>query len=919
MAKNVQADTRDAFYKALDRYSLFEVIEAILVREEEEKRKGGAQATLVEEVSPPIAASQPMINSGGDSAHNWLWLICTDIISNICIHDASLFRTYLISSFDSPNSILSMVFTLMSSRHLTTSLAHQLSCLIRLVLDPEAMSIQDQYLFLGRIYEEHLVKLLEPLRAMQPSRPDENPFSSREVMFSQTTNPLQLLRESQARQTARDQAQIGYHIAAYHAIELLSYCALHHNAPPSEGLDGPVEPPPNSNYFRNFAVKHNVLPLVMNLLRTTRRNDLVCSAIRFFRICLGNRDAFYTEIILAHHLFEPILMHFAANGARYNLLNSVVCEMMFFFNETHRAGDKNSSLRNYNPNSIRFLECLVHQYWTRYGLDKITYVGTFQESKCLVEEWERMRGRREEMERNQHHLQQQNASSSSSSRNERGERKSNGATARMIPDDDSDMPMYGEGGHRGPRTAISRTMRAVLADEEEEEEDGQEVGGRRGNKFTVRTGGGHSSGTSKHRLITKRRKTHQKPPPQLLADEYYAEEHAVDAQADLDRAFHHANTSSPDSSSGGGNPLLHAEHNTDSPATDDSFEEFEVTHSPSSSLGSDSMGEGDGMSSSPEPSETLGGNAQRRIVFVSEQGGEVQRQLLPQPTSSGRRRSSSGGSSGKATMHKRKHEEEAEHAVEEFDEASGESTSKAFSASESSGITLTPAAASSRLPMHSPPAAASSTMFSSPPSHRASPPVLQHQPLSPRLHSSSASPPVPHHSPQKSSSHNPYAHVLASELPPTAARSPEMKGHVMPMPLTATSKPSSPPRQISMLDLADIEDDRTHQQEERLAASSGQSSSIAGMFTQQSSSPARSHSGGLLGNLNSPPPQSSTERIHPGLLHSPPHSSPNGKKAHGNASNTILSALHTSSPPLLPLQTQQDEPPMKRRRLDAST
>jgi hypothetical protein len=474
----------------LDRNALFEVLEAILTQEqahvpmdEEEAEEQQDSVTDPAAAAPPSLSRTPSASKdagtvGGNAAAedppaHWLWLVCTDIISNMCIHDASLFRSYLISSFHSPrgsHSILHLLFRLLGAPRLSMSVAHQMSCLIRLVLDPEAMSLADQQLFLGRVYEEHLPRLLKPLHFMQPEQPEQNPFGAHSGTTPVAMNPLQLLQQSRER-AAREARLERYHVAAYHSIELLSYCALHHtspvsSSPPDGGSSSSSDLSCSANYFRTFAEQHQVLPIVLSVLRCTRRNDLVCSAIRFFRICVGSKEAAYTESILRHRLFEPIFLHFQHNGPRYNLLNSVVCEMMHYFNLTHMAKTTEAAARaaaaaaaangqpasvpslpdNYNPHSIRFLAHLIEEgYFTRFGLDRIRYVKTFEESRALYAEWKK----------------QQAAE----------------ATRVMLLrrhpsiQDEEDGLLYGEGGHAGSRNTISRTMHSILSDSSDDEDE----------------------------------------------------------------------------------------------------------------------------------------------------------------------------------------------------------------------------------------------------------------------------------------------------------------------------------------------------------------------------------------------------------------------------------------------------------------
>lgn len=849
MAKSVQIPVRDAFYKVLDANALFEVLEAILARDEERRRAARRKkrkdagitaeehsdsdfdhddpsmvaAAVAPACGPSSRGSSPSgTSSDGMLGRNWLWLICTDIISNICIHDASLFRNYLISTFRETHtaaamqqqqrkaegsSILSMVFRCMTSAHLSTSLAHQMSCLIRLVLDPEAMSQQDQVVFLGRVYKHPMMlrRLIHPLKQFQPTSADETPFDDPEGTLLQVT---QRARQRQAKEAHMAK----YHLAAYHSIELLSYCALHHNlgsSPASTPV--PVEPSAATeadtdaigeplNYFRAFCLEHSVLPLVMQSLRRTRRNDLVCSAIRFFRICIGSKDAAYTRIICAGKLFAPIFLHFAQNGSRYNLLNSVVCEIVHFFNATSQRARPEDRVDNYNPQSVQFLRHLIvdEQYWQRYQLDRIQYVKTFQQSKQILAEAER--------ENEQMISAAADGVSAHASRRKPADQFSfdhglSQSTNRM-DDDDEVKPVP-------PRISVSRTTHSILSDSDEEEEDEAAAAAasaaaaiqqqaaaaaaaavaqaqRAAKKQRDRDRAGKDKHVSGSRSLARRQARRARQEAERLQQQQQQQQQPQQ--------------SPPVPSPAQSNGVPEDDEIDDADNLNDALLNYDDS---SSSSSPDSITpnteEDEEAAVAAAATDAASAVPVRRIVFVSSEGdGAIKRQPLPhslQPLSPPMQAHSASTAAAaarrlSASKNKRK--------LDEVD-----------------AMTSPPPAVpapSSRSPVLS--------FVSPPPSATPSPPLSLH---SPPPHGGVPHAVSAHMSPGK---HNPYLHVPPSELPPTAQRSPELKPVGVPLPAASSSlpdhpAPNSPPRQLTTLDLAeDCDAAAAHEVESRSSAAS---------------------------------------------------------------------------------------------------
>ncbi|CAI5975645.1 unnamed protein product [Closterium sp. NIES-64] len=94
--------------------------------------------------------------------------------------------------------------------------------------------------------------------------------------------------------------------------DLLCFCVQHHS----------------------FRMKYYVLrnSVAEKVLRLTQRREkyLSVAAIRFLRCCVALKDDFYVRYLVKNRLLDPVMAAFRVNGARYNLLNSAVLELIDF-------------------------------------------------------------------------------------------------------------------------------------------------------------------------------------------------------------------------------------------------------------------------------------------------------------------------------------------------------------------------------------------------------------------------------------------------------------------------------------------------------------------------------------------------------------------------------------------------------------
>jgi len=250
--------------------------------------------------------------SSNNTDHSWLWLSCADVLTNIITHDANLIRTHFFARVASPNSLLGVVIHVLVADNVGSGLCYQIAQMVRVIFDPETMQLENKEAFLDHIYSSHIETLAKAL-----SRKNVNHYFSK-----------------------------------YHACELLCYCVHQH------GIRA-----------QQFVIDRDILHKITSLFHIKGKPNIVCSAIRFFRTCIGLNNEVYIRQIVHHQLFDPIMELFFDNGARYNLLNSVIIELINFIRQA-----------NIKP--------LVHDLVMRHE-DKfkhIQYVGTFQDLKIRWEQ-----------------------------------------------------------------------------------------------------------------------------------------------------------------------------------------------------------------------------------------------------------------------------------------------------------------------------------------------------------------------------------------------------------------------------------------------------------------------------------------------------------------------------------------------------
>ena len=322
LAKSVQAPLRDAFYRGLCEAGLLGVVEEAMRRvwaeeEDERRRWEGARGRRRRRAGEWEAVKEREI---AERRSMWVWITCTDMLTSLLMHDANIVRNHILppaaanatpspsaasaaSSSASPSPapssvspppaspLLSTIFSPLCSSALYLGMGHQLSCILRLLLDPNAESLDEDAAstpFFDHIYAAHMPSLLVCLTA-QPVSP-----------------------------------------ACYHVTELLSFCVLHH------GWLFPAWCARVQLFERLYRLMEQ-LSLQHGRASSKGRMELVCSVIRLLRTCMATREVYYQQQLIAdfsggrpqcsaRSLLSQLFVLFHANE-RYNLLNSSLIDL----------------------------------------------------------------------------------------------------------------------------------------------------------------------------------------------------------------------------------------------------------------------------------------------------------------------------------------------------------------------------------------------------------------------------------------------------------------------------------------------------------------------------------------------------------------------------------------------------------------
>jgi hypothetical protein len=281
IARTLQINVRQSFYNVLDQQGVFDVLlRALRVSDHLEQ--------------------------------HWLWLCCADVLTAMLNHNPSSFRSYVVAQrshwnttqtrkssstltatqspdkvvgsqtattqedengndgggSDEDDSFIGLLFGVMLRDRCPVGLIHQLAQILRMLMDSEPVEENGGDAFVRNMFAHHVPTLVTCI---------SSPSSTA--------------------------------MAKYHALELLSFCALHHFYP----------------HMKDLVRGEAVLKAMRELVAANKPNSqLVCAVLRFLRRIVTVGDQELCTLIADSRVLTPIVQCFLANGARYNLLNSVV-------------------------------------------------------------------------------------------------------------------------------------------------------------------------------------------------------------------------------------------------------------------------------------------------------------------------------------------------------------------------------------------------------------------------------------------------------------------------------------------------------------------------------------------------------------------------------------------------------------------
>uniref|UniRef100_A0A6U9QNZ0 Serine/threonine-protein phosphatase 4 regulatory subunit 3-like central domain-containing protein n=1 Tax=Picocystis salinarum TaxID=88271 RepID=A0A6U9QNZ0_9CHLO len=232
-----------------------------------------------------------------------------DILQSLMQHDPLLLKRVLLE--EKGNKLFGLLIGGLTSMPKDSGIAWQVVEIVKLLLDPESSdSKDDQNKFLEFFYGMYLGRLVDMLA------------------YESTSTEILLL-----------------------IMELLSFCVQYHSI--------------RAQYF---VLQNDVFDKVLHLL-LKRDKVLPVAAVRFLRACIGLKEKFYISHIISRRLFDLVMEVFQKNGHRYNLLNSVVLELLEFIKHENIA-----------PLVAHVVECYDSM------LSSIDYVETYRQLKARARE-----------------------------------------------------------------------------------------------------------------------------------------------------------------------------------------------------------------------------------------------------------------------------------------------------------------------------------------------------------------------------------------------------------------------------------------------------------------------------------------------------------------------------------------------------
>eukprot|EP01116_Phalansterium_solitarium_P024266 TRINITY_DN8844_c0_g1_i1.p1 TRINITY_DN8844_c0_g1~~TRINITY_DN8844_c0_g1_i1.p1 ORF type:complete len:833 (+),score=278.06 TRINITY_DN8844_c0_g1_i1:150-2648(+) len=230
-----------------------------------------------------------------------------NIIENILAHDPGLLRTFILSQSKPGYPLLNQLLVRFFS-DTEMGVRVQMVEIFRSLFDTGTME-QEKDDFLVLLYNEFIPKFAEPIL--------------RDPMDESSGEMPDYVMES--------------------ICDLLGFCVSHHGY-----------------RIKNFILYNNVVHKVLRLVKRRQRH-LILAAVRFFRTFVGMKDDFYNRHLTKGNLFEPIVIVFTENGAKYNLINSAIIELFEFIRK---------------ENIKHLIQHVVEKYLSAF--EGIDYVDTFK-------------------------------------------------------------------------------------------------------------------------------------------------------------------------------------------------------------------------------------------------------------------------------------------------------------------------------------------------------------------------------------------------------------------------------------------------------------------------------------------------------------------------------------------------------------
>eukprot|EP00794_Sanderia_malayensis_P020324 gene20324-22323_t len=292
LSQSLQQQSRDSFLKALAAHGLLSTLETLL----------------------------NMDNSVTKAA-------IVDILCCVVEYNPSMVREFLLkeaNKLDEECLFLNMLIDLMICGA-DSSVSSLLVCLLRMLLDPENMSLgankMEKSEFLAFFYKHCMHMLTAPLFAATPVG---DKLANDDFKTASTLD---------------------------HIIELLSFFVDHH-----------------TYHIKNYIISKDLLRRILILMQSGHK-FLVLASLRFCRKIVGVKDEFYNRYIIKGKLFKFIVDAFVKNGRRYNMLNSATIELFEFI----RAEDIKSLCKYMVEDYLRFF-------------DNVDYVQTFKGLKIKYDQ-----------------------------------------------------------------------------------------------------------------------------------------------------------------------------------------------------------------------------------------------------------------------------------------------------------------------------------------------------------------------------------------------------------------------------------------------------------------------------------------------------------------------------------------------------